>query len=142
MCRAEWIQQTLASKSFSSVSQIWASQFGSVLYVVPSQFILNIDTAYFSQNFKLKVKNWLIQDYLKFVRKTKRPPFSKVEQSLIKANVLKFHFISFLPVSSQGHFKVVSANSKVRFCHPDLTRGFYQYKKKLLDLEVFSVVIS
>ena len=86
-----------------------------------------------------KVTNQLIHDYL---RKTKRPPFSKVVQSLVKAEVLKFYSISFLPVSSQGHFKVVSMNSKVRFSHPDLTRGFYQYKKKLLDLEVFSVVIS
>ena len=55
-----------------------------------------------------------------------------VEQSLIKAGVLKFHFISFLPVSCQGHFKVVSMNSKVRFSHPVLTRGFYQYKKKIV----------
>ena len=37
---------------------------------------------------------------------------------------------------------VVSMNSKVTFSHPDLTRGFYKYKKKLLDLEVFSEVIS
>ena len=109
---------------------------------MPAQFIVNADMACFSQNFKLKVKNKLIHDNLKIVRKTKRPPFSKVEQSLIKTEVLKFHFISFLPVCSQGHFKVVSMNSKVRFSYPDLTRGFYQYKKKPLDLEVFSLVIS
>ena len=57
-----------------------------------------------------------------------------MEQSLIKTEVLKFHFISFLPVSSQGHFKVVSMNSKVRFSHPDLTRGFYQYEKRTAGL--------
>ena len=94
-----------------------------------AQFIVNVDLACFPQNFKRKIKNYLIHDYLKIVRKAKRPPFSKVEQSLIKAKVLKFHFISLLPVSSQGHFKVVSMNSKVRFSYPDLIRGFYQYKK-------------
>ena len=90
--------------------------------------------ACFSQNFNRKVKNLLNHDYLKIVRKTKSPFFSKVEQSLVKAEVLKFHFISFLPVSSQGHFKVVSMNSKVRFSHPDLTRGFYQYEKLTVGL--------
>ena len=49
-----------------------------------------------------------------------KPPFSKVEQSLvIKANIFKFQFISFLPVYSQGHFKVVSVNSKIKFSYPD-----------------------
>ena len=37
------------------VSQIWAAQFGSVLYVVPTQFIVKVDMARFSQNFRLKV---------------------------------------------------------------------------------------
>ena len=65
-----------------------------------------------------------------------------MEQSLVKEEVLNFHFISFLPVSSQGHFKVVSMNSKVRFSHPDLPEDSINTKKKLLDLEVFSVVIK
>ena len=62
-----------------------------------------------------------------------------MEQNLIKADILKFQFISY----SQRHFKVVSMSSKVRFSHPDsYQRILNTIKKKMLDLEVDDVLVT
>ena len=62
-----------------------------------------------------------------------------MEQNLIKADILKFQFISH----SQRHFKAVSMSSKVRFSHPDsYQRILNTIKKKMLDLEVDDVLVT
>ena len=65
-----------------------------------------------------------------------------MEKSLIKAHILKFQFISFLPVYSRGHFKVVSINSEVRFSHPDPYQRILLIQKELLDLEVDDISVT
>ena len=65
-----------------------------------------------------------------------------MEQSLIKADILKFQFISFLPVYSRGHFKVVSMNSEVRFSHSDSYQRILSIQKELLDLEVDDILVT
>ena len=65
-----------------------------------------------------------------------------MEQSLIKADILKFQFISFLPVYSRGHFKVVSINSEVRFSHLDPYQRILLKQKELLDLEVDDISVT
>ena len=65
-----------------------------------------------------------------------------MEQSLIKADILKSQFISFLPVYSRGHFKVVSINSEVRFSHPDPYQRILLIQKELLDLEVDDISVT
>ena len=65
-----------------------------------------------------------------------------MEQSLIKADILKFQFISFLPVYSRGQFKAVSMNSEVRFSHPVPYQRILSIQKELLDLEVDDILVT
>ena len=65
-----------------------------------------------------------------------------MEKSLIKAHILKFQLISFLPVYSRGHFKVVSMNSEVRFSHSDSYQRILSIQKELLDLEVDDILVT
>ena len=104
--------------------------------MVPAQFILKVDMASFSQTFNCKVK---------IISKSsgkQKDPFFQGGEKLIKAHILKFQFVSFLPVYSRGHFKVVSMNSEVRFSHPDPYQRILLIQKELLDLEVDDILVK
>ena len=68
-------------------------------------------------------------------QENKKSLFFQGGEKLIKAHILKFQFVSFLPVYSRGHFKVVSMNSEVRFSHSDSYQRILSIQKELLDLE-------
>ena len=104
--------------------------------MVPAQFILKVDMAWFPKLLIAKLR--LYQNR----QENKKTLFSKVEKSLIKAHILKFQFISFLPVYSRGHFKVVSMNSEVRFSHSDSYQRILSIQKELLDLEVDGILVT
>ena len=104
--------------------------------MVPAQFILKVDMACFSQTFNCKVK---------IISKSsgkQKDPFFQGGEKLIKAHILKFQFVSFLPVYSRGHFKVVSMNSEVRFSRPDPYQRILLIQKELLDLEEDDILVK